>query len=60
MPWILFHKVLGISHFFLFVEGQAAKPKNAAILQSMEVGPLADKMSLTLSIAAQGGFLPPE
>lgn len=37
VPWILFHRALGVSHFFLFVEGQAAKPKNAAVLQAMEV-----------------------
>lgn len=37
VPWILFHRTLGVAAFFLFVEGEAAKPHSRATLQSIDV-----------------------
>lgn len=35
LPWLFYHKVIGVSTFFLFVEGKAAKPNVAAVLGSI-------------------------
>ncbi|XP_042480268.1 glycosyltransferase-like At2g41451 [Macadamia integrifolia] len=35
LPWIFYHKVLGISTFFLFVEGKAASPTVSRVLESI-------------------------
>ncbi|GER25826.1 elongation defective 1 family protein [Striga asiatica] len=35
VPWIFYHKIVGISNFFLFVEGQAALPEVYSALNSI-------------------------
>ncbi|MQL89177.1 hypothetical protein Taro_021749 [Colocasia esculenta] len=35
LPWIFYHKVIGVTTFFLFVEGRAAKPIISAVLESI-------------------------
>lgn len=35
LPWLYYHKVIGVSKFFLFVEGAAAKPNVSAVLESI-------------------------
>ncbi|XP_008783217.1 glycosyltransferase-like At2g41451 [Phoenix dactylifera] len=35
LPWLYYHKVIGVTTFFLFVEGQAAKPNVSAVLESI-------------------------
>ncbi|PKU71165.1 hypothetical protein MA16_Dca014790 [Dendrobium catenatum] len=35
LPWLYFHKVIGVSKFLLFVEGTAAKPDVSAVLESI-------------------------
>ncbi|KMT15105.1 hypothetical protein BVRB_3g062240 [Beta vulgaris subsp. vulgaris] len=35
LPWIFYHKVIGITNFFLFVEGKAAAPNVSKILESI-------------------------
>ncbi|XP_020097677.1 glycosyltransferase-like KOBITO 1 [Ananas comosus] len=35
LPWLYYHKVIGVSRFFLFVEGEAAKPAVSAVLESI-------------------------
>ncbi|XP_010915920.1 glycosyltransferase-like At2g41451 [Elaeis guineensis] len=35
LPWLYYHKVIGVTNFFLFVEGQAAKPNVSAVLESI-------------------------
>lgn len=35
LPWIYYHKVIGVTTFFLFVEGKAASPKISAVLESI-------------------------
>ncbi|ONM28206.1 Glycosyltransferase-like KOBITO 1 [Zea mays] len=35
LPWLYYHKVIGVSHFFLFVEGEAAKPAVTSVLESI-------------------------
>ncbi|XP_078153268.1 glycosyltransferase-like KOBITO 1 isoform X1 [Carex rostrata] len=35
LPWLFYHKVMGVVQFFLFVEGKAAKPQVSAILESI-------------------------
>ncbi|OVA06103.1 hypothetical protein BVC80_93g4 [Macleaya cordata] len=35
LPWLFYHKVIGVTTFFLFVEGKAASPKVSAILESI-------------------------
>jgi hypothetical protein len=37
LPWLYYHKVIGVSHFFLFVEGEAAKPAITSVLESIQV-----------------------
>ena len=37
LPWLFYHKVIGITHFLLFVEGKAAKPSVAGVLESIPV-----------------------
>lgn len=37
LPWILYHKVIGITTFFLFVEGKAALPSVSKVLESITV-----------------------
>ncbi|XWS43096.1 hypothetical protein CRYUN_Cryun16bG0072400 [Craigia yunnanensis] len=34
-PWIFYHKVIGVSTFFLFVEGKAAFPNVSKVLESI-------------------------
>ncbi|KDP26203.1 hypothetical protein JCGZ_22449 [Jatropha curcas] len=35
LPWIFYHKVIGVSTFFLFVEGKAASPKVSKVLETI-------------------------
>ncbi|KAJ4765600.1 glycosyltransferase-like protein [Rhynchospora pubera] len=35
LPWLYYHKVIGVSRFFLFVEGEAAKPGASSVLESI-------------------------
>ncbi|TVU31481.1 hypothetical protein EJB05_23168 [Eragrostis curvula] len=35
LPWLFYHKVIGVSQFLLFVEGKAAKPHVAGVLESI-------------------------
>lgn len=35
LPWLFYHRVIGVSNFFLFVEGNAAKPNVAAVLEAI-------------------------
>ncbi|XP_062230558.1 glycosyltransferase-like KOBITO 1 [Phragmites australis] len=35
LPWLYYHKVIGVSHFILFVEGVAAKPAVTSVLESI-------------------------
>eukprot|EP01018_Ginkgo_biloba_P031437 Gb_04570 [translate_table: standard] len=35
LPWIYYHKVIGVTNFFLFVEGKAASPNASAVLDSI-------------------------
>ncbi|PON51203.1 Glycosyltransferase-like KOBITO [Trema orientale] len=35
LPWMFYHKVLGVSTFFLFVEGKAASPDVSKVLESI-------------------------
>ncbi|RWR74699.1 glycosyltransferase-like protein [Cinnamomum micranthum f. kanehirae] len=34
LPWMFYHKVLGVGTFFLFVEGKAATPTVSAVLEA--------------------------
>ncbi|KAM2227425.1 hypothetical protein ACFXTI_014231 [Malus domestica] len=35
LPWIFYHKVIGVTNFFLFVEGKAASPKVSNVLETI-------------------------
>ncbi|XP_074318403.1 glycosyltransferase-like KOBITO 1 [Silene latifolia] len=35
LPWIFYHKVIGVSDFFLFVEGEAATTNSCKVLESI-------------------------
>nr|XP_043637093.1 glycosyltransferase-like At2g41451 [Erigeron canadensis] len=35
LPWLFYHKVIGVSTFFLFVEGKAATPGVTKVLESI-------------------------
>ncbi|KAK7813993.1 glycosyltransferase-like [Quercus suber] len=35
LPWIFYHKVIGVSNFFLFVEGKAASANVTKVLESI-------------------------
>ncbi|ONM00498.1 Glycosyltransferase-like KOBITO 1 [Zea mays] len=35
LPWLFYHKVVGVAQFLLFVEGKAAKPNVAGVLESI-------------------------
>ncbi|XP_010264117.1 PREDICTED: glycosyltransferase-like At2g41451 [Nelumbo nucifera] len=35
LPWIFYHKVIGVTTFFLFVEGKAASPNVSSVLESI-------------------------
>ncbi|XP_039122564.1 glycosyltransferase-like At2g41451 [Dioscorea cayenensis subsp. rotundata] len=35
LPWLFYHKVLGVTTFYLFVEGKAAKPNVTVVLESI-------------------------
>nr|GLL24553.1 glycosyltransferase-like At2g41451 [Ipomoea trifida] len=35
LPWIYYHKVIGVTSFFLFVEGKAASPHVSKVLESI-------------------------
>lgn len=37
LPWIFYHKVIGVSSFFLFVEGKAASPNVSKVLVTVPV-----------------------
>lgn len=37
LPWMFYHKVIGVSTFFLFVEGKAATPAVSKVLESIPV-----------------------
>ena len=47
LPWLFYHKVIGVSNFFLFVEGKAASPGVAKVLQSI---PVSSRLVLLLSL----------
>ncbi|KAF7152993.1 hypothetical protein RHSIM_Rhsim01G0123200 [Rhododendron simsii] len=35
LPWMFYHKVIGVTTFFLFVEGKAASPSVSKVLESI-------------------------
>ncbi|MED6138672.1 Glycosyltransferase-like KOBITO 1 [Stylosanthes scabra] len=35
LPWMFYHKVIGVTNFFLFVEGMAASPEVSKVLKSI-------------------------
>ncbi|CAH9062619.1 unnamed protein product [Cuscuta europaea] len=35
LPWIYYHKVIGVARFFMFVEGKAASPHVSKVLESI-------------------------
>ncbi|CAN6561821.1 unnamed protein product [Malus baccata var. baccata] len=35
LPWMFYHKVIGVTTFFLFVEGKAASPEVSKVLESI-------------------------
>ncbi|KAG5386286.1 hypothetical protein IGI04_037756 [Brassica rapa subsp. trilocularis] len=35
LPWLFYHKVIGVSTFYLFVEGKAAAPNVSRVLESI-------------------------
>ncbi|KAK2631247.1 hypothetical protein EUGRSUZ_L03186 [Eucalyptus grandis] len=35
LPWMFYHKVIGVTTFFLFVEGKAASPSISKVLESI-------------------------
>eukprot|EP00897_Mesotaenium_endlicherianum_P002888 jgi/Mesen1/2627/ME000166S01755 len=35
LPWLFYHQIIGVSTFFLFVEGAAASPNSTAVLRSI-------------------------
>ncbi|KAK9154764.1 hypothetical protein Sjap_002244 [Stephania japonica] len=35
LPWLFYHKVIGVTTFYLFVEGKAASPLISAVLESI-------------------------
>ncbi|KAB1993229.1 hypothetical protein ERO13_D13G013900v2 [Gossypium hirsutum] len=35
LPWMFYHRVLGVTNFFLFVEGHAASPNVSKVLESL-------------------------
>ncbi|CAN6444168.1 unnamed protein product [Victoria cruziana] len=35
LPWIFYHKIMGVSNFFLFVEGKAASSNVTAVLEAI-------------------------
>ncbi|KAH7299236.1 hypothetical protein KP509_24G001800 [Ceratopteris richardii] len=35
LPWLFYHQVIGVTNFFLFVEGKAASPNVSAILSNI-------------------------
>lgn len=37
LPWMFYHKVIGVTTFFLFVEGKAASPGVSKVLESIPV-----------------------
>ena len=48
LPWMFYHKVLGVSTFFLFVEGKAATPSISKVLESIPVS-LTHLLALSVS-----------
>nr|XP_009785409.1 PREDICTED: uncharacterized protein LOC104233677 isoform X1 [Nicotiana sylvestris]XP_016450599.1 PREDICTED: glycosyltransferase-like At2g41451 isoform X1 [Nicotiana tabacum] len=36
LPWLFYHKVIGVTNFFLFVEGKAASPNVSKVLESIQ------------------------
>lgn len=37
LPWLFYHQVIGVTNFFLFVEGKAATTDVSAVLRSIPV-----------------------
>lgn len=37
LPWMFYHKIIGVTNFFLFVEGKAASPEVSNVLESIPV-----------------------
>ena len=37
LPWMFYHKVIGVTNFFLFVEGKAASSTVSKVLESIPV-----------------------
>ena len=37
LPWLFYHKVISVAHFLLFIEGKAANPSAAGVLESIPV-----------------------
>lgn len=50
LPWMYYHKVIGVSTFFLFVEGKAASPQVSKVLESIPVS-LCPKVQMYFSSA---------
>lgn len=48
LPWLYYHRTIGVEMFIVFVEGKAALPENAAALESIPVSLLL--LSLLLSL----------
>lgn len=40
LPWMFYHKVIGVTSFLLFVEGKAASPDVSKVLESIPVSSL--------------------
>ena len=37
LPWLYYHRVIGVTNYILFVEGQAASVKSTAVLEAIPV-----------------------
>jgi hypothetical protein len=37
LPWLYYHRVIGVTNFFLFVESKAASPHSTAVLEAIPV-----------------------
>jgi hypothetical protein len=37
LPWLYYHRTIGVTHFFLFVEGKAASLNSTSVLEAIPV-----------------------
>lgn len=37
LPWLYYHRVIGVTNFFLFVEGKAASSNSTSVLEAIPV-----------------------